>query len=140
MTIPMTTPGSLSRGRTPISAILRRIAVTGALALSVLALAVPAASAGEYQSIRTREGVVEFRPDGEVLVAVELKPGGYDVRARLSWCVADDDCTDATVTDGGGYPDEKNLSIRENLPVLLDMCYVKDGHVVKCSNAQSAVA
>ncbi len=48
MTIPTTTPGPLGRDRTSIAAMLGRIAATGALALAVLGLALPAtAGAGD---------------------------------------------------------------------------------------------
>jgi hypothetical protein len=61
MTIPITTPGAPDRARTPTAAIVRRLVAISALALTVLALGVPAASAGESEAIKTNGGKVTFK-------------------------------------------------------------------------------
>jgi hypothetical protein len=53
------------RAQTSIAGVLRRLAVAGALALTVLALGVPAASAGESERIKTKGGIVTFKDRGD---------------------------------------------------------------------------
>jgi hypothetical protein len=57
MNVPTTTPGTPVRARAPIAAMLRRVAVAGALALALVGVSVSAASASQ-QRIRTNGGEV----------------------------------------------------------------------------------
>ena len=138
MTIPTTTPGRLGRTRTLLAAKLRRIAATGALAVTALAISVPAASAGESQQIVTKGGIVQFRDHGEILAATDTRHDGYDVRAELYWAGGR-----AYIADFGFEDSAErriNLSIREGTDVKLRMCYITDGRPVRCSGLQRAVA
>jgi hypothetical protein len=126
---------------------IRRIAVTGALALAVLGLGASAAFAGESQVIDTDGGVVRFdasRAFGDQVQSLAVKDqrrDGWAVRAYLHWTDRDGPHT-ASLTDprssGGG--DAKELSILGGVPVLLSMCYIDDGRIVQCSFSQPAVA
>jgi hypothetical protein len=146
MTTP-TTPGTLDRARTPIAAMIRRIAVTGALALTVFAVSVPAASAGESQEIDTAGGRVSFfasdSPTGgtQSLGVLDERRDGYGVRAYAHWTDRDGPHT-ASVTDprSSGKGDAKDLSIFGGTAVLLSMCYIDDGRIVQCSYSQPAEA
>jgi hypothetical protein len=64
MTFPTTTPGPLGRDRTRLAAMVRRIAVAGALAVAVPGLSVPAASARESEQVATDGGVHDGRASG----------------------------------------------------------------------------
>ena len=124
MTIPTTTPG--------------RIVATAALALAVLGSGVPAASAGESEQIVTKGGIVQFRDHGEILAATDTRTDGYAVRAELYWAGGK-----AWIADFG-FEDARerhtNLSLREGTDVKLRMCYIAEGHSVRCSGLQRAVA
>jgi hypothetical protein len=143
MTIPTTTPGTLARARTQIATVVRRIAATGALALTVFGLSVPAASAGESEQIRTKGGEIEFEDTGDILRAVDTRRDGYAVRARLSWfdpvtrTLQTSSLTDPT---SAGTWKSRQLAVPEGFTVRLRMCYIDNGHAVKCSNEQDAVA
>jgi hypothetical protein len=118
--------------------IVRRIAVTSALILSVFGLSASAASAGEVENIHTKGGSVGFNDKNEIVVAFDHLLDGYGVRAYLSWRGGK-----AWVTDYGAYGDtaSMNLSLREGTPVWLTMCYInKKGAKVKCSSPQRATA
>jgi hypothetical protein len=139
MTIPITTPGTPRRARTPI-AIIRRLAVVGAtLALTALGVGVPAASAGHSESISTAQGFVKFQHDGEKLQAYDAKEGGYGVRAYLHWSSTESETVTADRSTGSGFA-QKNLSIRERIPVELTICHTKNGVDVKCSLSQTGEA
>jgi hypothetical protein len=146
MTIP-TTPGTLRCARTPIAAMIRRIAVTGALALTAFGLSVPVASAGESQEIDTDGGRVSFDAsprfggDTQGLGVLDERRDGWAVRAYLHWTDRDGPHT-ASVTDprSSGKGDAKDLSILGGTAVLLSMCYVDDGRIVQCSFSQPAEA
>jgi hypothetical protein len=143
MTIPHTTPGMLGRVRTSKAAIFRRLATTGALALTMFGLSVSAASAGESEQIRTKGGEVEFRARGDILRAFDTRRDGYAVRARLTWL----DPVDGTfhkeyVTDpnSGGDSRARRLPIPEGITVRLKMCYIDNTGPVRCSKEQDGVA
>jgi hypothetical protein len=133
MTVPTTTPGILDRVRSA-----KRIAATGSLALALLGLSVPAASAGQSQQIITKGGIVQFRDHGEILAATDTTADGLDVRAELYWAGGR-----AFVGDFG-FDDAKeshvNLAIREGTDVKLRMCYLDDARPVRCSGLQRGVA
>jgi hypothetical protein len=143
MTIPST--DTHARGQTPTAAILRRLVVIGALALTAFGLSVPAASAGESQEIDTDGGRVSFdasptsssAPDS--LGVLDERRDGYAVRAYLQWADRDGVHT-ASVTDpsSSGKGDARELSILGGIPVLLSMCYIDDGRIVQCSDSQPA--
>ena len=124
---------------------IRRIAVTGALAVAVCGLAVPAASAGQSQEIATGGGSVVFEHRGERLLAYDERRDGYGVAAIVLW---QDDRTSRfhrkIAIDGrsGGGPARKNLKIPEGNKVSLVMCYTNNGVVDadKCSGTQHAEA
>ena len=65
------------------TAIVRRLAVVGALALTVTGLNAAAASAGEDESINTNGGRVNFFDHGEVIQANDGLRDGLGVRAYL---------------------------------------------------------
>jgi hypothetical protein len=147
MTNATITPGTLSRARSPIAATIRRIALTGALVLTVFGLSVPAASAGESQEIDTDGGLVHFDvSDGigdstQNLGVLDERRDGYGVRAYLHWTDRDGPHT-ASVTDptSSGKGDAKGLSILSGTAVLLSMCYIDNGRIVQCSFSQPAEA
>ena len=137
----MTVPITLGHAQTP-NPPLRRLAVTGALALTVFGLGVPAASASEDEQIRTKGGEVEFEGTGDILRAIDTRRDGKSVRARLRWF---DPMTGtlekASLTDPtseGGWK-RKRLAIPEGITVRLKLCYVDNGHE-KCSKEQDGVA
>jgi hypothetical protein len=140
MNIPSTTPGTHARPQTVIAA---RVATIGALAMTVLALSVPAASAGDSEGIETERGSIAFHHTGDWLWALDLQGGdGYRVRAYLKW-TQDGYRHTADVTDN--HPRRpragRNLSIPEGTEVLLKMCYIDTGgQVQKCSRWQDAKA
>jgi hypothetical protein len=127
---------------TPIATILRRLALTGALALTVFGVSVPAASAGEDERIDAKYGYVEFKHDGDVLVAGDIWGDGYGVRAYLQWGREDS----AQVTDRfssgpqGEAHNHLGNEIREGATVSLTMCYTKNGDIWRCSDRQLAEA
>jgi hypothetical protein len=139
MTIP-TTPGTLGRTQTTM---LRRVAVIGALALTLVCAAVPAASASQDEQITTKRGEVEFEGTGDIIRALDKRRDGYGVRARLKWF---DPITrtleKAYLTDpsSAGTWKSKRLAIPEGITVRLRMCYVNNGHAFKCSKEQEGVA
>jgi hypothetical protein len=132
MTIPSTTPGTL-----------RRLAATGALALTVFGLSVPAASAGESEQIRTKGGKLQFQAHGDILRAHDTRRDGYSVRARAIWF----DPSDRThhkeyVTDpnSAGVSRARPLPIPEGISVELKLCYIDNTGIVSCSKEQEGVA
>ncbi len=58
MTFPIATPGAFGRAGTPFAAIVRRLAVISALALTVCGLGASTATAGEPEDISTERGAV----------------------------------------------------------------------------------
>ena len=127
MTIPTTRPGPLGR-----------FVATGALTLAVLGFSVPAASAGRSEQIITKGGIVQFRAHGEILAATDTRADGYAVRAELYWAGGK-----AWIADFG-FEDARersvNLSLPEGTDVKLRMCYIAEGHSVRCSGLQRAEA
>ena len=117
--------------------LLRRIVVTGALAVTVSGLSASAASAGVPQQIRTHGGHAVFDDLGELLVVKDTRADGLSVMANLNWGSGT-----ATVTDSGpgGSGTTRNLSIPEGRTVYLLMCYEVGGVTVKCSKVQRGVA
>jgi hypothetical protein len=143
MTIPSTTPGTLARARTPIAAMIRRLAAISALALTVFGLSVPVASAGESERIRTKGGLVEFQAHGDILRALDTRRDGYAVRARLTWFDRlDGTFHKAFVTDpnSAGTSRAKPLPIPEGTSVHLKVCYIDNTGPVSCSKEQDGVA
>jgi hypothetical protein len=129
--------------------ILRRIAVTSALALTVVGVSVPAASASQ-QRIRTDGGEVNFvnihsggagGDDVEGISAHDKRRDGYGVRAYLNWS-DERGLHRASVTDpkSAGKGNAKDVSVPEGTSVLLTMCYIDAGHIKQCSRSQGAVA
>jgi hypothetical protein len=119
-----------------IPATVRRIAITGALALTLFALSVPAASAGENEEIVVKGGWAAFKHKDEILLARDNLGDHLGVRAHLLW-----DGRAAHVTDAsGGSTAGRNLSIPEGTTVWLVVCYTRHGEDVQCSGAQKAEA
>ena len=142
MTIPTTTPGTLGRAHTSAATIIRRLAAIWVLALTVFGLGVSVASAGSDESITTKHGSAAFIDKGETLIANDKKKDRFSVMASLTWKEGKKGRS-ATVRDGNGpgnTPNSINLRIRERTTVHLKLCYVDNGVVFKCSNAQSATA
>lgn len=135
MTISTIVPGTLRRARAPI----RRLVAAGALALAALGVTVPAASAGHSESISTKQGFVKFDHLGEKLQAYDAKEGGYGVRAYLHWSSTEKATVTADRRTGSGFA-QKNLSIREGVPVELTICHTRNGVDVKCSFSQTGEA
>jgi hypothetical protein len=142
MTRPSATPGTLDRARAPIAAVARRIALVGALALTGVAVSVPAASAGEDEVIRTKRGLVKFQPSGDYLIAYDTLRDGYGVYAKLTWNDSNDVGHERKIhdPDSTAGPPHRNLSLHERTTVWLEMCYTKNGDDVKCSLSQRAKA
>jgi hypothetical protein len=128
----MTTPG------------IRRIAATGALALTMLGVSGPAASAGEDEGIETKRGAVTFTHRGERLTAADNLEDGLGIRAYLHWSEYGVEqsayVTDRRGADGGPWVVDKDLDIREGVTVQLTMCYTDNGEDVMCSYAQRGEA
>jgi hypothetical protein len=132
---------------TPIAAALRRIALTGALALALVGVGVPAASASQ-ERIRTNGGEVTFLNGGsgagddvESISAHDKRRDGYGVRAYLLW-TDERGLHRASVTDpkSAGKGDAKDVSVLDGTAVLLSMCYIDEGRIKQCSRSQGAVA
>jgi hypothetical protein len=147
MTIPTTTPGTLAHARDSKTRIPRRLAAIGALALTVLGLSVPVASAGENESIKTKGGRVTFEHKDEQITAWDLRPDGIGVEAHLEWTDAAGDIHRKEVLDADGADiptlgSLKDLFIREGTVVKLSLCYVGlSGPIpTDCSRPQRAVA
>ena len=140
MTIPDTTPGTIGCVRHSKSAIFRRLAAIGALALAVCGLSAAAASAGSNERIDVRYGYVTFDSEGERLAAGDLWPDGRGVRAKLTWFEDGVKHIEA-VTDGSeGLESSRNLSIPEGTTVFLQLCYTRDGVDDTCTKSQRAEA
>lgn len=138
----LTTPGTLGRAQSPKAAIIRRLAVIGALALIVLGFSVATASAGSDESITTKHGSAAFIDRGETLIANDKAKDRFSIMASLTWKEGKKGRS-ATVRDGNGpgnTPNSINLRIREGTKVHLKLCYVNNGVVFKCSKAQVATA
>jgi hypothetical protein len=138
MTLPNTTPGAISK-----PGIVRRLAVTGALALTACGLDAPVASAGESEQIRTKGGTAQFQADGDILRALDTRRDGYAVRARLTWFDRVDNTSHeayVTVPNSGGTSRAKPLPIPEGTTVRLRMCYIDNPGPVSCSKEQDGVA
>jgi hypothetical protein len=120
----------------------RRAGLAGALALTALGSSVPAASAGENESIKTKGGLVTFEHRDEVVTAKDTRRDGLGVQAVLAWSDATGRNRTVFVIDGGAdtLSQFKDLSIREGTKVALTMCYVGEQGPVKCSHAQRARA
>ena len=112
--------------------------------MTLFALSVPVASAGESEMIEGERGFVSFDHYGEVLTAFAGPyAGGRGVRAYLEW--TDEGEKKARVTalqgTGGTGKETKNLTIREGTTVYLRMCYTNlSNEDYKCSKRQRAVA
>jgi hypothetical protein len=121
---------------------IRRLAIAGALALTLFAINVPAASAGEDETIETHRGAARFIHHGERLTAADNLRDGLGIRAYLHWqefgVYQSASVTDAGAT--GGWVKSKNLDIREGVTVQLTLCYTDNGEDVMCSYAQYAEA
>jgi hypothetical protein len=131
----MTNSTTLRRTRTPI----RRLVAVAALALTAFGVSGPPASAGHSESISTKQGFVKFDDFGEKLQAYDAMEGGYGVRAYLHWSSTEKATVVADRSTGSGFA-QKNLSIREGVPVELTICHTKNGVDVKCSLSQTGEA
>jgi hypothetical protein len=152
MTIPKTTPGAFGRARTPIAGALRRLAVVGALALSVCAVSATEASAGEHERIATKGGTVWFDHSGEYIAALDRRKDGHTVRAYVTWIEGrgeDSVLREEAVTDNTGFTPGPNdphravyrkIHIPEGTTVDLMMCYSQGDYNRQCSQAQRAEA
>jgi hypothetical protein len=139
MTFP-TTPGTHARARPPIAAVLRRLAATGALALTVFAVSAGTATAGESESIKTDGGHVTFEHRDEEVTAEDTRVDGLGVQAVLVWVDETDHNRTVFVVDATGADDLskfKDLTIREGTRVALTMCYVDDFGPSECSRTQT---
>ena len=146
MTIPLTTPGAFGR-------VLRLLAVTGALAVTVFAVGATTASAGEHERIVTKGGVVWFDHTGDYIAALDRRKDGYGVRAYLDWMEGHGDDVvlrqedindDRGFTPGPADPHRavyRKLFVPEGTTVELTMCYSTKGDGNRrCSQPQRAEA
>jgi hypothetical protein len=149
MIIPFTTPGAFARAQIPLAGVLRRLAVVGALALTVLAVSTSTASAGEHERIATKGGTVWFDHSGEYIAALDRRKDGLSVRAILLWEAGAYNPRDEQVTDNTGFTPGPNdphrsvfrkLLVPEGTTVRLIMCYAKGAINRRCSKPQAAVA
>jgi hypothetical protein len=127
--------------------ILRTTLRASAMALTALGLVVPAASAGENESIKTKGGLVTFSHRDEVISAEDRKPDGIGVEAYLEWTDAAGDLHHKSVKDADGADiptlvSTKDLFIREGTVVKLSLCYVglSGPTPTDCGRPQRAVA
>jgi hypothetical protein len=124
----------------PAAAIVRRVAIAGAVGLTGLALGAPAASAGRSQSIDTKGGYVRFEHRGDGLLARDDRRDGYSVSAEVALLegIPIDAVEDA---DGAlNMPNYKRSPFDEGTELLLRLCYVKGNKNVSCSDWQRAQA
>ena len=147
MTLSKATSGTFAHARDSKTRSARRFAAICALALTVLGLSVPVASAGENESIKTKGGLVTFKHKDEEITAWDLKPDGIGVEAHLEWTDAAGDIHRKRVKDADGADiptlgNSKDLFIREGTVVKLSLCYVGlSGPVpTNCTREQRAVA
>ena len=119
---------------------LRHLAAACALSLTVFGLGVPAASAGEREQIRTKRGYVWFSDKGEFLGSLDQRRDGVGVQARLTWYT--NGGAQVSVTDGSSAAPAQtlDLSLAEGTVVVLQMCYTDHSVILKCSDAQRAIA
>ena len=120
---------------------MSRIAVI--TALTALGIGVPAASAGESESIKTNGGVVTFKHRDEEVTAKDTRRDGLGVAAVLAWTDASGKNRTEFVTDATGadvLSKRRDFSIRERTRVSLTLCYVHDGGIGDCSRPQRAEA
>jgi hypothetical protein len=114
---------------------MRRRPAAGALALTPFAAGAPVATAGHSESTQTKQGFAKFEDLGEILQVYDAKDNAYGVRAYLHWSTTEKATVTADRRTGSGFA-EKNLSIREGVPVDLTLCHTKNGVDVKCSYSQ----
>jgi hypothetical protein len=149
MTIPRTTPGTLGRVRTPLAAIVRRLVVTSAVALTVFGLGAPAASAEEDEKIDVDGGYAEFTNSGADIGQENLWVGddrrdGVGVRAYLDWHDADGRHTVSVTASNSTEDADDNVVVYvpeapgKGTAVTLSVCYIDNGHVKQCSLGQRA--
>jgi uncharacterized protein involved in outer membrane biogenesis len=122
---------------------MRRVAQIGVLAATILALSVPAASAGSNESIKTKGGVITFKHRDEEITAEDTRRDGLGVQAVLAWTDRSGNNQTKWVIDATGddeFSKFKDLSIREGTTVHLTMCYVNKWGPTQCSRTQSAKA
>jgi hypothetical protein len=124
---------------------ITKITLAPALALALVAINVPAASASD-QRIRTKGGEVNFSDSafGSDTVSISAKDkrrDGLAVRAYLQWTDRSGVHT-ASVTDprSSGKGAAKDVKILSGTAVLLSMCYIDNGRVKQCSFSQPAKA
>jgi hypothetical protein len=133
MTTRTTTPGAM----------VRRLAATGALAVTMFGVSVSAASAGTDESITTKRGSASFNDNTEIVTANDTLANKQGVQAFLSWKTKSGKGRSVTVEDGNGAnnsPNTKHVSLPEGTKVHLKLCYVNNGTVFKCSKPQAATA
>jgi hypothetical protein len=137
-----TTPGSLRRARTRITAVLATaaIALMGAMtATRTHADSDPGTHhpAGQDERIEVAGGVASFSHHGEILKVHDLRKDGLGMRA----CLLEVGTSCVTDRGVGGGPKRKNLDIYEGAGVLLYLCYINhDGENTDCSSMQKAIA
>jgi hypothetical protein len=128
---------------TPIADIVRRVAIVGALALTVLGLSVSTASAGESEKIETKRGAVGFDEYGDEIWADDTRRDGYGIRGHLRW-IEGDRVVEAVVLNnfGAGSPVHwVDVEVPEGHIVWLWMCYVNKYNVeVRCGRSQRGEA
>jgi hypothetical protein len=109
--------------------------------MAALAAAAPTASAGQSQTINTKGGHVEFRDEGEGLLAKDKRRDGYSVSVELSLV---DGFPLFDVIDGDGAnktPNFERYPLDEGTNVLIRMCYLqKQWEIVDCSDWQAGQA
>jgi hypothetical protein len=132
MTIPTTTPGT------------RNLTAMCALALTLFALSVSAASAGSSDVIRVKGGVAAFQARGDVLKVKDTRRDGLGVQARLFAGKRPGLVLMGVVTDRNGADNgvkRKRLGLRESVQVWLQICYQDHGHNnVRCSRLEPATS
>jgi hypothetical protein len=140
MTVPDTTPGTISRVRNSKATIVRRLAAASALALAVCGLSAALASAGSNERIDVKYGYATFDSEGERLAAGDIWPDHRGVRAKLTW-FEDGVKHFEAVTDGSeGLESSRNLSIPDRTTVFLQLCYTRDGVDDNCTESRRGEA
>jgi hypothetical protein len=126
----------------------RRFALAGALAVTVSAVVVPAASAGSHERILTKGGAVWFDHSGEYIAALDLRKDGYSVRAYADWDDRAGHHTKEVTDNRGASPGPVDprrsvyrwIKVPEGTTVWLTMCYSQGPYNRRCSQAQRAEA
>jgi hypothetical protein len=125
MTVPRTTPGVA-------------LLATAVGAVSLFGLSASTASAGSYETIRTKGAYAKFDDLGEHLMVGDIAKDRRGARAYLRWPGGN---SASVIAEGFNEPlSRRDLSIPEGTKVTLTVCHTKRQVDVECSDFQWAEA